>query len=220
MTRVALLVLGVLLAGACGGRSSDAVVVVAALGDSITAGSPGYDPDPEVRGRAGGGVNEKSQWEYWAQRRDRRLVFRNCGVPGERTDEIALRLKDCARGADVLVVQGGVNDIAQLRSVDAAARNLQAMVREGQRLGLRVALANVLPWNNGYTGALPQIILLNARIAAVARAEHVPLLPFYATLEDPSRPGQMEPAWTSDGNHPSVAGYRRLGELAFRVPSA
>lgn len=219
MTRVALFVLGVLLAGACGGRSSDSVVV-AALGDSITAGSPGYDPDPEVLERAGRAANERSQWEYWAQRRDRQLVFRNCGVPGERTDEIALRLKDCARGADVLVVQGGVNDVAQLRSVDVAARNLQAMVREGKRLGLRVALADVLPWNNGYAGARPQIILLNARIRAVARAERVPLLPFYATLEDPSRPGQMEPAWTSDGNHPSVAGYRRLGELAFRLPSA
>ncbi|MDX6503189.1 MAG: hypothetical protein QOE29_314 [Gaiellaceae bacterium] len=219
MTRVALFVLGVLLVGACGGRSSDSVVV-AALGDSITAGSPGYDPDPEVLERAGRAANERSQWEYWAQRRDRQLVFRNCGVPGERTDEIALRLKDCARGADVLVVQGGVYDVAQLRSVDVAARNLQAMVREGKRLGLRVALADVLPWNNGYAGARPQIILLNARIRAVARAERVPLLPFYATLEDPSRPGQMEPAWTSDGNHPSVAGYRRLGELAFRLPSA
>jgi lysophospholipase L1-like esterase len=217
MTRVALFVLGVLLAGACGGRSSDSVVV-AALGDSITAGSPGYDPHPEVLERAGRAANERSQWEYWAQRRDRQLVFHNCGVAGERTDEIALRLKDCARGADVLVVQGGVNDVAQLRSVDVAARNLQAMVREGKRLGLRVALADVLPWNNGYAGARPQIILLNARIRAVARAERVPLLPFYATLEDPSRPGQMQAAWTSDGNHPSVAGYRRLGELAFRVP--
>jgi hypothetical protein len=26
----------------------------------------------------------------------------------------------------------------------------------------------------------------------------------------------MKPEWTPDGNHPSVEGHRRLGELAFR----
>ena len=39
-----------------------------------------------------------------------------------------------------------------------------------------------------------------------------------ATLEDPKHPGRMKDAWTADGDHPSVEGYRRLGELAFRVP--
>jgi lysophospholipase L1-like esterase len=46
----------------------------------------------------------------------------------------------------------------------------------------------------------------------------VPVLPFYATLESPELPGRMRDEWTSDGDHPSVEGYRRLGELAFRVP--
>src|SRR5205085_478343 len=80
-------------------------VVVAALGDSITEGSPGYDA------RLGG--DEESQWEHWAARADARLDFRNCGVYGERTDQIMQRLDTAARGADVLVVQGGINDIAQ-----------------------------------------------------------------------------------------------------------
>jgi lysophospholipase L1-like esterase len=30
----------------------------------------------------------------------------------------------------------------------------------------------------------------------------------------------MKPEWTADGDHPSVAGYRRLGELAFHLPDA
>jgi lysophospholipase L1-like esterase len=46
----------------------------------------------------------------------------------------------------------------------------------------------------------------------------VPLLPFHDTLEDPDRPGRMGEEWTSDGDHPSVEGYRRLGESAFRLP--
>jgi hypothetical protein len=30
----------------------------------------------------------------------------------------------------------------------------------------------------------------------------------------------MRKGWTVEGNHPSIAGYRRLGELAFRLPAA
>ena len=185
-------------------------IVVAALGDSITEGSPGFDS------RLGG--DERSQWEHWAALADSRLDIRNCGIYGQRTDEIMARLDECAAGADVLVVQGGINDIAQGREVEGAAANLRAMVRRGLELGLGVALADVLPWNNGWPVAEPQIRRLNALISAIARDEAVLLLPFHDTLEDPDRPGRMREEWTSDGDHPSVTGYRRLGELAFALP--
>jgi lysophospholipase L1-like esterase len=185
-------------------------LLVAALGDSITEGSPGYDS------RRGG--DETSQWEYWAARADPKLEFRNCGIEGQRTDEIAARLDECAHDADVLVVQGGINDIAQGNDVESAAANLRGMVRRGKELGLRVALADVLPWNNGWPEAEPKIRRLNELIAEIARDEDVPLLPFHDTLEDPERPGRMLEEWTSDGDHPSPDGYRRLGELAFRLP--
>jgi lysophospholipase L1-like esterase len=92
------------------------------------------------------------------------------------------------------------------------------MVRRGRELGLRVALADVLPWNNGWPDAEPKIRRLNELIGEIAREEDVPLLSFHDTLQDPDRPGRMREEWTSDGDHPSVEGYRRLGELAFRVP--
>ena len=189
--------------------AADERIVVAALGDSITEGSPGYDS------RRGG--DETSQWEYWAARIEPRLAFRNCGIHGERTDEILIRLDDSARDADILVVQGGINDIAQGRSVEDAAHHLRAMVLRGKELGLRVALIDVLPWNNGWPGAEPQIRRLNALLEELARDEGIPLLPFHDTLEDPDRPGRMRADWTSDGDHPSVEGYRRLGEVASRL---
>jgi lysophospholipase L1-like esterase len=192
--------------------------LVAALGDSITAGSPGYDPDPNQRANLGFGTNEKSQWEYWAHRKHPDLTFRNCGVYGERTDEIAERLEECARGAQVLVVQGGINDIAQGRPLEPAAENLRKMVARGKQLGLRVAICELLPWNNGYPDADPKIRRLNELIHGIARDERVPVLSFYESLEDPDRPGRMKEEWTSDGDHPSVDGYRRLGELAFSAP--
>jgi lysophospholipase L1-like esterase len=182
--------------------------VVAALGDSISEGSPDHDA------RHGG--DETSQWEYWAARADPRLEFRNHGRSGQRTDEILARLDEAAAGADVLVVQGGINDIVQGRPVEEAAANLGELVGRGFERGLRVAVADVLPWNNGWPDAEPKIRRLNELIAALAREHGVPLLPFHDTLEDPDRPGRMREEWThADGDHPSVAGYRRLGELAF-----
>ena len=196
----------------------DRGVVVAALGDSITAGSPLWDPDPAVRASLGESADERSQYEYWAAQRDARLTFRNCGVYGERTDEIAFRLEGCAAGADVLVVQGGINDIAQGRPVEDAASHLRRMVCRGKELGLHVALVNVLPWNNGYPDAEPRIRELNDLIRQIAADERVVVLPFHDTLEDPERPGRMREEWTDDGDHPSVDGYRKLGEIAFRLP--
>lgn len=221
----ALLSLSLSLAG-CGraqGGEVDVVneqgsVVVAALGDSIHAGSPYWDPDPDVRASYGDDLDERSQWEYWAARKDPRLRFRNCGVWGERTDQIAARFDGCVEGADVLIVQGGINDIAQGRDIDAAVGNLRGLVRKGKGRGLRVAIANVLPWNAGWPRTEEPINRLNELIDEVARDEDVPVLPFYATLESPDAPGRMRDEWTSDGDHPSVEGYRRLGELAFRLP--
>jgi lysophospholipase L1-like esterase len=191
--------------------------LVVALGDSITAGSPCWDPDPRVRERIAA-LDERSQWEWWAARAHPELELRNCGVYGERAEEIERRLERSVAGAEGLVVQGGINDVAQGRPVEAAAEALRRMVRRGRELGLRMALVDVCPWNNGWPRAEEPIRRLNELVRAIAGDEGVPLLPFHDTLEDPARPGRMRDDWTSDGDHPSVEGYRRLGELAFRPP--
>jgi lysophospholipase L1-like esterase len=182
--------------------------VVSCLGDSITEGSPYWDS------RRGAGDPE-GQWEHWAGLLHPRLEFRNFGIWGERTDEILARFDEAAAGADVLILQGGINDIAQGRDVDEAAADLGAMVERALALGLPTAVCDVLPWNNGWPAKEPPIRALNERIHALG----VTVLPFHDTLEDPAAPGRMKGEWTNeDGDHPSVSGYRRLGEHAFRLP--
>lgn len=117
--------------------------LVAALGDSITAGSPLWDPDPELREPIGAGLDERSQYEYWASE----------ATPG----------------------------------LEAAAENLRDMVHSGERLGLEVAIADLLPWNNGFPAAEPEIQTLNRDIRRIAREEEVTLLGFHDALEDPGR---------------------------------
>jgi lysophospholipase L1-like esterase len=188
-------------------------IVVAVVGDSISAGSPLWDPDPAVRERIPR-PDEQSSWQWWASRADERLEFRTSAVYGERTDEIARRLDLVLPGADVLVVQGGINDVVQRRPVEQAAENLGAMLGRGGAAGCALAVTDVLPWNNGDRSAADEIVRLNALIAELA----VPLLPFHATLADPAEPTRMRDDVTDDGDHPSIEGHRLLGERAFRLP--
>ena len=198
-------------------RPRAALTVVACLGDSITAGSPLWDPDPLVRDKLDA-TDERSQWVCWAALRHPGLELRNHGVYGERTDQIAARLARAVQGADALVVQGGINDVVQGRPVEEAARNLAGMVEHARRLGVQVLLADVLPWSNGDARAANDIARLNTLIGALASGLGVPLLPFHDTLVDPARPHRMRDEWTDDGDHPSVEGHRLLGERAFRSP--
>ena len=191
--------------------------LVAALGDSITAGSPLWDPEPGFRAQiaapTGMEPDERSQWGYWFERANPGRTVRNCGVFGERTDEIAQRLERCAARARTLVIQGGINDIAQNRPVADAARELEAMVAAGQAGGRKVALVEVLPWNNGYPDAAPRIDELNGLIRAIGERRDAPVFRWYGALEDPGAPGRMRAELTIDGDHPSVAGYKRLAAL-------
>ncbi len=125
------------------------------------------------------------------------------------------------------MIQGGINDIAQslggteidrFEAVEEAAANLREMVRRGKRLGIEVEIADVLPWNNGHPYATPHIDRLNEEIAQIGAEEEVPVLPFHEVLEDQFNRGLIKEEWTADGDHPSIEGYRRLGELAFRLP--
>jgi len=194
-------------------------IVVAVAGDSISAGSPLWDPDEAVRARIAS-PDERSQWQFWASRGDARLEFRTTAVYGERTDEIARRLDLVLPGADVLVVQGGINDVVQQRPVDEAARNLGAMLDRGRSAGVPLAVTDVLPWDNGDARAAEDVARLNALIRELAVPAGAAVLPFHDTLVDPSDPRRMRSGLSDDGDHPSVEGHRLLGECAFRLQTS
>jgi lysophospholipase L1-like esterase len=190
--------------------------VVAVAGDSISAGSPLWDPDPAVRAGIAA-PDERSQWQWWASAADPGLEFRTTAVYGERTDQIARRIDLVLPGAHVLVVQGGINDIVQRRPIEEAVGSLEAMLARGRAAGLRLAVADVLPWNNGDERAATDIERLNVLIRELARTAGATLLPFHDTLADPAEPRRLGKGLTDDGDHPSIEGHRLLGERAFRL---
>ena len=162
---------------------------VACLGDWITEGSPYLEL---ARSRAG---DPQGQWHTGAC----------CPPPGAR---ICSRTTACtaswgrsrsSRGskrpppAPTADRAGRNRNIAQGRCRQAA-HNISVMIDRGLAGGLRVAVCDVLPWNNGW----PRTESAIRRLNELVRDLGVPVLPFHDTLEDPSRPGRMKPEWAHE----------------------
>ncbi len=124
--------------------SPDDRIVVAVVGDSISAGTPNWDPLPAARA-AIAAPDEQSTWVYWAAAADPRLEFRVTAVDGETTDQIAGRMGLVVDGCAALVVQGGINDLVGGRSPQEAADGVRAMVGDGRGRDLPVAVPEILP---------------------------------------------------------------------------
>ncbi len=221
MRRLAALVVCAGLLGGCGASDGpeqpaprDTRPVIVALGDSLSAGYPGWDPDAEARRRLPR-VDERSQYEFWLQQRYPQFLIRNCGVSGQRTDQYQPRLRACAEGAAGVILQGGTNDLAQGRTVDAVLANLAALAKVILYFRLDVALVQVPPVNGAAPDLPEKILALNGGIRRLGRQLGVPVFDWYRVAAD--RKGRFDASLTPDGIHPTVAGYERFAK-AIRLP--
>ena len=100
---------------------------IVGIGDSTTAGTPGFlsplEAPPSGRG------NAESQYIYWMMNDHADWLVLNKGVNGERTDQILRRLdRDVlAEAPNFAIVLGGVNDIYQGFPPEFTKSNLSKM---------------------------------------------------------------------------------------------
>ena len=97
-------------------------------------------------------------------RRPADLVFRNHGVNGQRTDEIAARLDAQPQAPTCSSYRAASTTSPRAGRSSPRPRTCARMVRRGKELGLRVAIANLLPWNNGWPEWKGRSELLNRLI--------------------------------------------------------
>src|SRR5205085_6117021 len=96
-----------------------------ALGNSTTAGTPGFLSPLEAPPDGAG--NAESQYAHWLTSAHPEWRVLNRGVNGERSDQIRARFDRDTRGADIVVILAGVNDIYQGRSAESVEAALEAM---------------------------------------------------------------------------------------------
>jgi lysophospholipase L1-like esterase len=188
---------------------------IVGLGDSTTAGTPGFqspiEAPPDGRG------DPRSQYAYWMMQRHPDWEVLNRGINRQRTDEILLRVaRDVIQESpQYVILLAGVNDVYQGRPVASIEANLDELYRRAAGPGLRLVLATILPFN-GMTGWQSDAIReLNRWITDQGHHPDRLVCDTNRVVADPSNPDRL--AGSPDGYHPDVEGYRRMGERLSRV---
>jgi len=184
---------------------------IVALGDSTTAGTPGFQSPLEAPPSGRG--DETSQYAYWLMRAHPEWDVLNRGVNGERSDEIAARLaRDVIDlGPVAVVIIAGVNDVYQGRAADYVTTQLRAMYDRAAHAGIRVVAGTIVPYNTASADQNERMHNVNAWIQRQVHAD--PGVAFVDTRAAVAAAGNTDRlAESPDGLHPSPRGYRLMAE--------
>lgn len=201
--------------GGTGSLHAASKLTLVALGDSTTAGTPGFRSPLEAPPHGSG--NEQSQYIYWIMKRHPEWKVLNRGVAGERSDQILKRFdRDVLpHRPDGLIVLAGVNDLVQGYPIQHIQRNLAAIYRRTAKENIRLIVCTILPYNSASQEIYRNLIKINKWIRDYAAQHKTGFCDTFRAVEDPKNPGNL--AGTSDGLHPDPEGYRRIGEALTEV---
>jgi lysophospholipase L1-like esterase len=186
-----------------------------ALGDSFTFGTTSAAVERVIPGDT---YVQKLEFLLAERYPDQRVTIANAGVPGQYMDQIEDRYPAALRqsNAQVLLLQGGVNDINTdgARSITDVVTRLERVTRDAQSRGVAVVLATLAPQRPGsLKGTSPEVVRdLNARIRDLCRRYRTGCADVYAAFGN-----EQSPLIGSDGLHPTPAGYDKIAETYFDV---
>jgi lysophospholipase L1-like esterase len=184
---------------------------IVALGDSTTAGTPGFLSPLEAPPAGKGDIT--SQYAHWLMKSEPTWDVINCGVNGERSDQIGARVVRDVIGASpsAVVIIAGVNDVYQGRTVEHVLAQLRTMYDRAAHAGIRVVGGTIVPYNTAGPAENERMRQINAWIREQTRNE--PAIAFVDTRAAVAAPGNIDHlAESPDGLHPSPGGYRAMAD--------
>ncbi len=190
---------------------SDDQVRIVALGDSTTAGTPGWKSGLEVPPSGAGDLT--SQYAYWLMQAHPEWDVLNHGVNGERSDQIRGRFEQAVVSLEprAVVIIAGVNDVYQGREAQHVIEQLAAMYERARRTGIAVVAGTIVPYNTATDEQNARMKDINTWIGTFSSANpHVAFVDTRAAVAAPDRPDHLFES--PDGLHPSPAGYRRMAD--------
>jgi len=189
-----------------------AAVKIVALGDSTTAGTPGFtspleDP-PNGRG------DETSQYAYWLMKAHPEWTVINRGVNGERSDQIRARFdRDVIQASPAaVVIIAGVNDVYQGRTVDHVIEQLHGMYARAAGAGILVVAGSIVPYNTATPEQNTRMRQINDWIRRQPDVAFADTRSAVAASDNPDKLFE-----SPDGLHPTAAGYHRMADAIAAV---
>lgn len=148
----------------------------------------------------------------------------NRGISGQTTPQMLIRFRPdvIALKPKAVVINAGINDIAGNTgptTLAAIEDNLMSMCDLARFNGIRVVLASVTPakafgWRKG-VDPRQEIRDLNTWMKSYSAKNGIVFLDYYSALVDSD--GGMREGLSSDGVHPTAAGYAIMGPLAEKA---
>lgn len=183
---------------------------IVGLGDSTTAGTPGFRSPIEAPPEGEG--NPESQYAHWMMQAHPDWTVLNRGINGQTSSEIRSRFaRDVLRERPAyVVILAGVNDVYGGASAESVERELTAMYADALDAGIVPVAASVLPYDRATGRAIAAILTLNAWIESLAKVLNIPFADTHTATANPQQPNRLR--GTPDGLHPDVDTYRRMGE--------
>lgn len=150
----------------------------------------------------------------------------NSGIHGQQTGQMLARFKTdvITQSPDYVVIQGGLNDIANGTPLATTENNLQLMYQLSFENGITPVATTVFYANE--LGELKElgelenkeITELDQWIATYSIAHKIPVVLFNATFEDPVTPLKSRADLISiDGVHPNENGYQLMAKDVYSV---
>ena len=149
------------------------MATIVALGDSTTAGTPGFQSPVEAPPDGAGNV--ESQYAYWLMQAHPDWRVLNRGVNGERSDRDPRALRARRRSARARTpssIIAGVNDVYQGRTADAVQRELAAIYAAARAAKIPVVAGSIIPYNTATAGAERARCAPSTTGSASTRARH------------------------------------------------
>ncbi|MCI4364793.1 MAG: SGNH/GDSL hydrolase family protein [Thermoplasmata archaeon] len=191
---------------------------IVALGDSTTAGTPGFLSPLEAPPTGAG--NPESQFAYWMMNLRPEWTVTNCGINGETSGDVLRRLpRDVLQHhPDYVVILAGVNDVFRGIPPESTRANLTALYAGAHSVGIRVVAASILPYNSMSRRQAEEMRELNRWIRQVAHESGLAFCDTHTLVSDARVADRL--AGSPDGFHPDVNGYRKMGEGLVRTIGA
>ncbi|MEX2663538.1 MAG: SGNH/GDSL hydrolase family protein [Vicinamibacterales bacterium] len=186
-------------------------VTIVALGDSTTAGTPGWKSRVEAPPQGVG--DETSQYAWWLMEAHPDWQVLNHGVDGERSDQIRGRFeRDVVEHAPrAVVIIAGVNDVYQGREAQHVIEQLAAMYGRAAREKIPVVAGTIVPYNTATKEQNAGMRAINDWIRT--RAAEDPNVSLADTRAAVAAADDGDRLFESPDNlHPSPAGYRRMAD--------
>ena len=206
------------------------------LGNSLTAGYPGHDPNPDGIYTESHG-NIESQYEFWLKNLCfehlktnfinfnneivNNLIFINRGVPGELTSHFFRRFKiDLLRikpKPDYSIIIGGTNDLGWGIKNDEIFKNIKELHEISRDNGI-FSIGGTIPpirMEQSSKSYNKRNIELNDMLKLFFKENRIPFADLYKGMMDEDGNLKNECAYL-DGLHFSVEGYKQMGEIIFK----